>query len=109
MGVTGKTLVVCDVDGYEQELLNPAIVPWFASADFILELHDCFVPGISEEIRRRFSSTHQITEFKQTGVPYEKYPILKDLLFTEIEAMVGTDRKSPQNWFFMESSESRSA
>lgn len=107
--LTGKTLVVCDVDGYEKELIDPNAVPWFTSADFILELHDCFVPGISEEIRQRFSSTHQITEFKQTGVPYTNYPILKDLIFTEIEAMVGTDRKSPQNWFFMKASEKQSS
>lgn len=108
MEVAGNTLVICDVDGYEQELLNPTTVPWFDSADFIVELHDCFIPGISEEIHRRFSSSHKITDFKQTGVPYEQYPILKNLLFTEIDAMVGSDRKSLQNWFFMESSASQS-
>lgn len=98
----GKTLVFCDVDGYEKELLNPSKIPWFSSADFIVELHDCVVPGISDEIRRRFSPTHRITEFKQTGVPIEKYPILKGLTCIEIEAMVGTDRRFPQNWFYME-------
>lgn len=109
MKPSGRTLVICDVDGYERELLNPSSIPWFSSADFILELHDCFVPGISDEIRRRFLPTHRITEFKQTGIPYEKYPILNDLPFTEIEAMVGTDRPSPQNWFFMEPKLSLSA
>jgi hypothetical protein len=103
MKISGKTLVFCDVDGYERELLNPSTIPWFSSADFIVELHDCVVPGISDEIRRRFSPTHQITEFKQTGVPIERYPILKGLTCIEIEAMIGTDRRLPQNWFYMES------
>jgi hypothetical protein len=102
LNLTQNTLIVCDVDGYEQEILDPSVIPWLESADIIAELHDCFVPGISNEIRKRFTSTHHITEYEQTGVPYEKYPVLKNLLFTEIDAMVGSDRKSLQNWFFME-------
>lgn len=56
----GRMLVVCDVDGAETELLVPARFPELTRVDFVVELHD--PPGqteILEEIRRRFSPSHE--------------------------------------------------
>lgn len=60
---TANPAVICDVEGYEQELMDPVAVPGLARATILLELHEHMVPGLTDEIRRRFSGTHRIEEF----------------------------------------------
>lgn len=51
-------LVVCDVEGYERELLDPQTAPALLSAQLIVELHEFAAPGVSRVIIERFSNTH---------------------------------------------------
>lgn len=102
MPVGGKPLLICDVDGYETELMDPERVPWLSTADIVLELHDCLKPGITDLMRSRFEKTHTIELITSTGTAYEQYPILRKLSFPEIHAMTNSDRAAMQDWFFME-------
>lgn len=54
------TLVFCDIEGYEETLLNPRYAPNLKYADLIIESHDCYRPGVTEELIRRFYNTHKI-------------------------------------------------
>jgi hypothetical protein len=56
-----KTLVLCDIEGGEEDLLDPAAAPALAKMDIIVELHDGFVPGIEKLLIDRFQKTHQIS------------------------------------------------
>ena len=94
-------LVVCDVDGYEEKLMDPDAVPWLKTADIILELHDFIVPNISDTVRDRFEASHDIEVVRVSSVDYEKYPILQDLPMPEIQAMTDSDRPYIHNWFVM--------
>ena len=96
-----RPLVVCDVEGYEEILMDPKEVEWLTRADIILELHDAYVPGIQSLIRSRFSDTHDIHLFSENGVPYNQFPILDSLPMSEILAVVSSERVSIQNWFIM--------
>ena len=58
-------LVVCDCEGYERELLNPALIPWLSNAAMLVELHDFAAPGATDALRSRFSATHQIAIVEQ--------------------------------------------
>src|SRR5207253_2932668 len=58
--ISPPALVVCDCEGAEIDILCPALVPSLGHCDMIVELHDCFRPGASAEISRRFSSTHHV-------------------------------------------------
>lgn len=100
--VGDSPLLVCDVDGYEEELVDPEKVPWLKNADIILELHDFLVAGISDTIRSRFEQTHDIAVFSVDSVSYSRYPVLKDLAMDEIQAMTDSDRPCIHNWFVME-------
>lgn len=100
--VGAKPLLICDVDGYETELMDPGRVPWLAQADIVLELHDCLKPGITELMRSRFEKTHTLELVTSTGTAYEQFPILRGLSFPEIHAMTNSDRAAMQDWFFME-------
>lgn len=99
--VPGRTLVVCDVDGYEVELMARGGVTWLNQADILIELHDCLRPGITEIITQAFSSTHKLTMITNSGIAYGNYPILRELQFPDIYAMVNEDRKGLQDWIFM--------
>jgi hypothetical protein len=95
------TLVVCDVDGYEIELLVKGGVSWLNKADILIELHDCLRSGVTDQVQRFFAPTHHLTKITNAGVDYKQYPILRDLLFREINDLVNEDRKGLQDWFFM--------
>ena len=95
-------LLVCDVDGYEEELIDPEKVPWLRNANIILELHDFLVAGISETIRSRFEATHDIVVYSVDSVSYSRYPVLRDLGMEEIQALTDSDRPCIHNWFIME-------
>ena len=97
-----RPLLICDVDGYETELMDPEAVPWLATADIVLELHDCLKPGITELMRSRFEKTHKLDMITSTGVAYEEFPVLRQLSFPEIHAMTNSDRAAMQDWFVME-------
>jgi hypothetical protein len=55
-----NSLVFCDCEGFEAELLRPEAIPQLREADVLVELHDCFAPGVTEMIRSRFAATHDI-------------------------------------------------
>lgn len=59
----GRTLVVCDIEGAERELLDPATCPRLSALDLLVEVHE----GAGERatrslLRSRFESTHHIDE-----------------------------------------------
>lgn len=103
----GKVLVWMDIDTGERQVLDPTKVPWLKEADILVELHDCLEPGLTPLIRDRFSPTHQIEQITNSGLDYARYPVLRNLLFTEIDALVGEDRRGLQDWFFMEPSDGK--
>ena len=55
-----QTLVFCDIEGYEVNLLDPIKVPNLKLIDLIIESHDWLIPHITEELINRFYKTHEI-------------------------------------------------
>ena len=54
-------LLLVDVEGYERDLLDPAVVPELEAQEIVVEVHDGIDPGITELLVSRFSTTHEIT------------------------------------------------
>jgi ribosomal protein L11 methylase PrmA len=69
-----RPVVVCDVEGYEIELLGPEIVPALRQATILVELHEFVVPGITAELMRRFTDSHQISQQWQTTRLRSEFP-----------------------------------
>ncbi len=57
------TLVICDIEGAEDMLLDPVAAPALVQADILVEVHDCFKPGLSDTLSQRFAETHTVTRF----------------------------------------------
>lgn len=56
-----ESLVICDIEGAEDALLDPARAPGLLDADILVEVHDCFALGLSSRIAARFAATHRVT------------------------------------------------
>jgi hypothetical protein len=56
-----RSLVICDCEGYEIELIDPAAAPALSRCDLLVEMHDCFNPRITPTLLSRFQDTHDIT------------------------------------------------
>lgn len=55
-----RALILCDIEGGENELMDPASVPGLRHADAVIEVHDFLVSGTGDRLRRRFGETHEI-------------------------------------------------
>ena len=62
-----STLVFCDIEGAELELLDPEIAPALKSMDIIVESHECLRAGITDALITRFSVTHDIQLITDNG------------------------------------------
>lgn len=62
-----KTLVLCDIEGAERELLNPALAPALKGMDLIVESHECISSGITQELVDRFKDSHDIEVINDNG------------------------------------------
>jgi hypothetical protein len=60
-----QSVVVCDVEGAESQLMDPTTVPALSNATILVELHEFVVPGITDELKKRFSSSHHIEHIWQ--------------------------------------------
>jgi hypothetical protein len=56
------TLVVCDIEGGERELLDPAKAPALGRFDIVVEVHEGKGTDFCDELARRFVATHDVTK-----------------------------------------------
>jgi hypothetical protein len=89
------TLIVCDCEGYENELLDPQKAAQLTGATMLVELHDCFVPGATDRLRERFQQTHSIDLRDIQPRDPNKYPVLKQLRAEDPAVAVDEDRNDP--------------
>lgn len=62
-----NTLVFCDIEGAELELLDVSLAPALKTLNIIVESHECLRPGITRSLIQRFSETHDITVVRDNG------------------------------------------
>jgi len=63
-----NSLVLCDIEGAEKELLDPILAPELAALDIVVESHECLIPGITELLINRFKDTHDIIKIEDNGM-----------------------------------------
>ena len=93
------SLVISDCEGYEGALFCGQMVPAFATCTFIIELHEAFVPGVTQRCLDTFSRTHtaQVVETR-TETPLKVRPAS----FTDEEMRrVSAEARGPQQWLVL--------
>jgi hypothetical protein len=58
-----RGLIMCDIEGAEDGLLDPVAAPALLQADLLVEVHDSTRTGLLDDLAARFAKTHRITRF----------------------------------------------
>ena len=69
-----RPFVLCDVEGDEKFLLDPAEVPILKSASLLVETHEFVRPGITRLLVNRFTATHRIEQIWQSPRSGAEFP-----------------------------------
>ena len=98
-----NTLIFCDIEGFEKELLDPDKVPNLKFVDIIVEAHDCFVPNVSEELIKRFYSTHTVTIIVDYPFRIGKYSTPSAASDQQIDLIFNECRSKYMNFIYLKS------
>lgn len=97
----GKTLVWCDIEGAEAELLDPGKTPVLAGMDLVVELHPVAEGHTASIVPHRFSNTHTITMVFPGGRVPLLPPFLQQLGHLDQLLAVWEWRSAPTPWSIM--------
>jgi SAM-dependent methyltransferase len=95
------TLVVCDIEGAEKDLLDPRLAPALYDMDIVVEMHAGVDRAIPQLMQERFAATHEVSTIKEApravGLPpaFDKLDALDRLL------AVWEFRSAPTPWGVM--------
>lgn len=97
-----KTIIFCDIESYEMELLNPSKNSDMLFYDFIVESHEFMNSNITNVLIERFKETHNInyiTDNKKRH--YDELVLVKSLNDEEIFCCMEESRPGPTPWLVM--------
>jgi len=72
----GRLLLLSDIEGLEEDLLDPVAVPRLKEATMIVEVHEQFRPDVVATLSERFGPTHHLEHFAAGEPRPEDYPEL---------------------------------
>jgi hypothetical protein len=98
-----KTLILCDIEGGERELLDPQLAPALEQMDIIVESHEVLIPEITPLLINRFKESHQITLVEDNGQRHlDKMPAwFQRLAHLDQLIAVWEWRSGPTPWLVM--------
>lgn len=74
VGAEPSVALICDVEGFEVELLDPDRIPALRSMRLLVETHDTNVPGCAATIRARFERSHEVRAIAQQPRAISDWP-----------------------------------
>ncbi|MCZ8335127.1 MAG: hypothetical protein O9328_12755 [Rhodobacteraceae bacterium] len=99
--IAGRTLILCDIEGEEEALLDPDVAPRLREADLLVEVHEGMRPGCLDLLERRFAPSHHIQRFgrrlQDEGMP----PWAEKLSDMDRLLLLWEWRASPTPWLWM--------
>lgn len=99
-----RTLIFCDIEGNEDDLLDPLRAPRLADCGIFVEAHDAFVPGVSERLITRFASSHKIRMIVDYPGRLAAYslPEIDALTSDDLAKLTDEVRPASMRFYFME-------
>jgi len=96
-------LLVSDCEGFELDLLDPAVVPALQGADLLIEVHEFLRPGVTEALVTRFGPTHDIELIDVVDRDPKVHPQLDHLTDHDASSAVqeGRPTSPPMQWALM--------
>ncbi|RYI25273.1 MAG: class I SAM-dependent methyltransferase [Acetobacteraceae bacterium] len=97
-----RTFILCDIEGGEATLLNPAEAPAQAEADILVEVHEAVHPGLLDTLTTRFAPSHRVTRIDRSLAPDLLPPWAETLSDLDRLLLLWEWRSAPTPWLWME-------
>ena len=97
-----NTLIFCDIEGFEDVLLDPVRVPNLENVDLIIESHDFILPNITDELIKRFYMTHIIKIIVNYPYRVKSYEILNKASKEDYKYIIDERRPEYMKFIYME-------
>ena len=101
MALTRDTVVICDIEGAEIDLLDPAAAPGLLNARILVECHDCMTPGIAATLTARFTPSHHVRRLDRILDTTVLPPWMDDLSDLDRLLAFWEWRTGPTPWLWM--------
>lgn len=101
-----RTFVLCDIEGAEEDLLDPKAAPGLLAADILVEVHEQARPGLLARLTDRFAATHRITRLDRQLDPGMLPPWAEELNDLDRLLLLWEWRAGPTPWLWMERKDS---
>lgn len=98
---TPGALILCDIEGGELELLDPARAPSLARTDLLVECHDFLPTPTSKTLAERFRPTHEVVVIPNGGINPNAIPFLRGRIPIQKLFAVWEGRPGPTPWLWM--------
>lgn len=99
---TARCAVICDIEGAEDDLLDPQTGPGLARADILVEVHEGMRPGLTDRLTARFAASHDIRRIDRVLRPDRLPPWAESLSDLDRLLLLWEWRASPTPWLWME-------
>jgi hypothetical protein len=99
---SAPTVIICDIEGAEADLLDPMVAPGLQYADILVETHEFMHPGLITLLTERFAPTHRITRLDRQISSATLPPWMEDL--SDIDRLIALWewRGGPTPWLWMQ-------
>ncbi len=94
----GKLLLLSDVEGLEEDLIDPALVPRLKDATMVVETHEQFRPDVIEVLTGRFEDTHHVTRLFASPPAPDTHPEVTGWGEKEVEFTVYDGHIAGDSW-----------
>jgi len=97
------TLVLCDIEGAEVELLDPERMPELLRTDILVEVHDAGAGTMERVLRTRFAATHRIRRVVAAPRTLDdvRGPLPAFVRRRAVERAIDEGRRYGLSWLFM--------
>ena len=97
-----RSVVICDIEGAGDALLDPATTPGLTRADILVEVHEAMRPGLTQRLAARFAPSHHITRLDRRleggGLPHR----MQELSDMDRLLALCEWRSGPTPWLWMQ-------
>ena len=97
----GRLLLMVDVEGYEYQLLDPALVPRLVEATMIVEAHPAIYPDVVDALFARFSTSHDVRLVQGRPKAVGDFPELADWEDASARYAISEGRPTDPVWLVM--------
>lgn len=98
---TRRAVVICDIEGAEEDLLDPARARGLLNADILVECHDGMQAGLSDRLAACFAATHRVQRIGRRLDPAALPDWMEELSDLDRLLALWEWRAGPTPWLWM--------